>query len=223
MEDSEEIEQHMKQLYSLIQKGMQTKSLNTASLSQNLGVERKQLKRILNGSSPLTVRNFLRISQLLDLQETLMQAQQTSPQPEENTSTETPQIARITAEKSEELWAPAPLGNHAEQLIQLGFALGCNMLLLCRTASLNNSKVPKAVLERFQPRIPIQLEAEYHQYNKPQYYPEGLEIRLSFDALYTCFFPWNSIEQVSFFPLFDEDPQADDSEDTPERPTLRLV
>ena len=223
MKDSEEIDQHMKMLFSLIQKGMQNKELNTAALAQKLGMERKQLKRILNGSAPLTIKDFLHISKLLSLQSELTPEAFQEASQEDSSQEESPSIARLTTEEPTDLWTPQPLGNHTEQLVQLGFALGCNMLLLCQTSMLQSSNVPKEVLKRFQPRIPIQLEAEYHQYNKPQYFPEGLEIRLSFDALYTCFFPWKAIEQVSFFPFIDEDPTSEDPDEQPERPNLRLV
>ena len=182
-------------------------------------MERKQLKRILSQEVPLTIKDFLRISQALDLQETLMQNM-----PQEASGDPPPKTIAIAKPVSEDIWKPDPLGNHAEQLISMGFALGCNMLLLCQTSLLEGSNIPKAVLERFKPRIPIQLEAQYHPYNKPQYYPEGLELRLSFDALYTCFFPWASIEQVSFFPQYDAPSEdSEDSDTGPDRPTLRLV
>ena len=216
-----DINMHMQALYQLIQNGIKKKSLNTIALSQKIGMERKQLKKILSQQAPLTIQDFLRISHALDLQDTLMQNMPqdlpVSPNPDD-----TPTIA-LAGQNNEDVWKPDALGNHAEQLISMGFALGCNMLLLCQTSLLANSNVPKAVLERFKPRIPIQLEAQYHPYNKPQFYPEGLEIRLSFDALYTCFFPWGSIEQVSFFPKYDEPSEDSEGDNKPDRPTLRLV
>ena len=222
--DESEIKKHMQALYQLIQKGIQAKSLNTIALAQKLNMERKQLKKILSQQVPLTIPDFLRISQALDLQDALMQNMPSESHTENNTENNTENTFTIATTDSDDIWKPDALGNHAEQLISMGFALGCNMLLLCQTSQLESSNIPKAVLERFNPRIPIQLEAQYHPYNKPQYYPEGLELRLSFDALYTCFFPWSSIEQVSFFPQYDEPSEDSDEQDTtPDRPTLRLV
>jgi hypothetical protein len=208
----------------MIQKGMTKQNLNTAALAQKVGFERKKLKRILTGQSDLVVRDFMHISMALSLDADLIEEhmqnfpkekiQEASTKEEKNTIVLTQIGAKDTGK-----WDPLPLENHSKQLISYGFALGCNMLLLCDTKKLQHSSIPKEVLAQFEPRIPVQLDATYHPYNKPQYFDDGLEIKLSFDDLYTCFLPWDSIEQVIFRPSLDEESE----ESPPEPPKLRLL
>ena len=173
-------------------------------------MNRKQLKRLLNGTQELTVRDFFRISKLLSLENIVMESATTADSPSASVNS-----IQIVEEAQD--WNPKSLENHTEQLILYGFALGCDMLLICATDQLSQSNIPQKVLERFSPRMPIQLDAKYHQFNHPTYTKEGVSIRLSFDALYTCFFPWSSIEQIIFKPV------CADEEEPPEPPQLRLV
>ena len=120
-------------------------------------------------------------------------------------------------------WTPDPIGIQARQLLRLGFALGTDILFYAKTEDLLGRGIPNHILskEQFTSRIPIRLDAEYHQYIKPVYLDDGIEVRLSFDALYTCFFPWHSIIQVSFF-VEEEPPQPDNEKENP-APFLRVV
>jgi len=120
--------------------------------------------------------------------------------------------------EAEQDWSPKSFDNHTEQLLVYGFALGCDMMLICTTDKLKKSNIPTNVLERFAPRMPVQLDAQYHQFNKPTYTKEGVSLRLSFDALYTCFFSWDSIEQIIFKPI-----ATDNTEEPRKPPKLRLV
>jgi hypothetical protein len=56
---------------------------------------------------------------------------------------------------------------------------------------------------------------------------EGIHLRLGFDALYDCFFPWTAIRQVRFFPAtpeLDDEPEEEAAPDKPAgAPFLRLV
>lgn len=188
-------------LLQLITTQLRAKNITTKALSQQTKLDKKVLKHVLSGEEPLTVDQFALISQAIELDvssvvqlDTEMMEQNTSP---------TPTIAP-TPEKN---WEPDPVGNHPMQLMQLGFALGCDFLFTANTRFLQNSGIPSAVLKKYQQNIPIRLDSAYFQYYRPQYHPESLEIRLSFDAVYTCYFPWHAIEQVTFF-VDEEEPVA---------------
>ena len=121
-----------------------------------------------------------------------------------------------------------PWGNHIEQLFQIGFGLGCDLLFIADASQLEASGIPAAVLAGYEGRdMPIKLDAAYHKYNKPRYTERNLTLTLSFDALHDCTFPWHAISQVAFFPLAEEPdtpPDSDGQDDEePNRPTPRLV
>jgi len=215
MNDQPTMEEQLTQIMNIIQQGMNQKKFNTAALAKSIGMERKDLKRLLSGQRDITMREFISISSALELDASMIKEYEAKKQSEQE-NIEPLSISNETFEQNEE-WSPDALGNHTRQLIAYGFALGCNMLLLCNVERLQNSNIPQDVIDRFHPQLPIQLDAEYHPYNKPQYYEEGLELKLSFDALYTCFLPWNSINQVIFRP------EVEEEELPPETPSLRLV
>ena len=216
MDKRPNVEDQLGQLLDIIQKGMKKQHLNTAALANSIEMDRKDLKRILTGQKEITIRDFMRISMALNLDASLLEEYSgTQEKPTSSDNIEPMTLSKETDDSS--IWEPNAFGNHTRQLIAYGFSLGCNMMLLCSVNKLSTSNVPKEVLERFHPHLPIQLEAEYQPYNKPQYFDEGLELKLSFDALYTCFFPWNSIIQVVFRP------SIEDEEEETEGPTLRLV
>lgn len=220
MKETHNIDAQIKQLLDMLQRGMNQKNMNTAALASEIGLDRKILKRLLTGSSDISVRDFMRISMALNLDASFLEEQNMLPSEEAQSATPSLSLQEVIEEK-EDGWEPLPFGNHTRQLIAYGFALGCNMLLLCRTEKLKQSNVPEQVRAQFHPHMPIQLDAQYHPYNKPQYFDDGLELRLSFDALYTCFFPWHSIERVIFLPQIEEEPSSE--EEQPTTPTLRLV
>ena len=212
MKNQPTMEEQLAQITNLIQQGMNKKNFNTAALANSIGMERKELKRVLSGQRDITMREFISISTALELDASMIEEYQ-APQQEENIEP----FSLSNEAPAQEEWTPDPLENHTRQLVALGFALGCNMLLLCNVEHLKNANIPQDVIAQFHPQLPIQLDAAYHPYNKPQYYDEGLELKLSFDALYTCFLPWNSINQVIFRPEIEE------TEQPPEPPSLRLV
>ena len=125
----------------------------------------------------------------------------------------------------EEDWTPDPLGNHAEQLLRSGIAMGVDMRLIMESSQLDGSGVPNHVLQQFSPFLPIDLLAQFHPYQQPQFLPHSLQLRLSFDALYTCLFPWNAIKQIIFYPQLHEPPEEEqkEPEDTSSHPFLRVV
>lgn len=119
-----------------------------------------------------------------------------------------------------------PFGVQAEQIIRLAFGMGVNFRFVADTAQLKNSGVPPEVLRRFPEAMPIQLDAAYHRYNKPEYHEQGVSLMLSFDTVRSCFFPWSSIRQLILAvdapePVSPEDPTPD--EPPAGRPALRLV
>lgn len=119
-----------------------------------------------------------------------------------------------------------PFGVQAEQIIRLAFGMGVNFRFVADTAQLKNSGVPADVLRRFPEAMPIQLDAAYHRYNKPEYHEHGVSLMLSFDTVRSCFFPWSAIRQLILAVDAPEPVSPDDS--TPDeppagRPALRLV
>ena len=221
MNETPDIDAQIKQLLDMLQRGMSQKNMNTASLASAIGLERKILKRLLTGASDISVRDFMRISIALKLDANFLEEHNMIPSSNEPAQMKPTLTLQNNTEEESDGWGPKPFSNHTRQLVAYGFALGCNMLLLCRTEKLKNSNIPEQVRAQFHPHMPIQLDAQYHPYNKPQYFDDGLELRLSFDALYTCFFPWHSIERVVFLPQMEEDSSSE--EETPPTPTLRLV
>lgn len=133
---------------------------------------------------------------------------------------------------SEEIYlddALDPEGNQVRQLFEVGFGLGCTFFFQAKTALLQESGVPRAVLERYADReLPIQLDAAYHAYNEPEYTTHGVTLKLSFDAIYTCTFPWAAITRLAFFPEPppEPEPEPEEEEEPPSGgrpPFLRLV
>jgi len=209
---------------------MTEKGWNTSALAREAELDRRELKKILLGQAPLTVADLFRLSEALEMTPEKLQAlgfltPESSSPPNASSSVIGLPSQDVAVEEDE--WIPDPMGNHSQQLIRLGYALGCDFLLRAQTADLEDSGIPSHVLAQFKPLIPIQLDAEYHRYHKAQFHHLGLEITLSFDALYTCFFPWASIQQVIFSPLapdFSSDESSEEDPDpSPPGPGLRLV
>jgi hypothetical protein len=110
-----------------------------------------------------------------------------------------------------------PFGNQPRQLFEVGFALGCDFFFRAAVDQLEGSGVPPAVLERYAGGdLPIKLDAQYHRYNEPRFENDGLGIKLSFDDVYECFFPWSAFRQIVFFPA--PPPVVPEPEPEPEEP-----
>lgn len=217
----------------LLREMMQKKGTNTAGLAQKAGMDRAHLKHLLAGSEPLLVDEFVALATALEI----------SPQDmglplgaaaEEEGDEEVPEVPVLRAvsrrERAPQSFDPDPYGNHAEQALRLGFALGCDMFFITDTKLLGESGVPRSVLARYPEHLPIRLDAAYHRHNDPQFLPAGLQINLSFDSLCTCTFPWAAFKQVTFFPLppsatpEGEPPEEEeDKKKAPRRGHLRLV
>ena len=114
-------------------------------------------------------------------------------------------------------------------MFEVGFGLGCTFFFQAEASQLEDSGVPRMVLDRYQGgELPIQLDAAYHSYNEPEFDTFGVTLKLSFDAIYTCTFPWSSIRRVAFFPeAYEPEPDEPEAEEEPPPPKgapfLRLV
>ncbi|MEQ1566972.1 MAG: helix-turn-helix transcriptional regulator [Myxococcota bacterium] len=196
------------------------RGMNTAALATKCNLPRARVRKVLTGVEPMTLDELLAISTALEVSPTDVGLAATA----EAEAQATPAIA-VAAPDAE---APGPKvdpwGNQPEQLLRVGFALGCDLLFVTEVAALDGSGVPDAVLKQYaQGQLPIRLDAAFHSYNAPRYTPYGVTMSLSFDAVYECTFPWAAIKQVSFFPAAVEPEPAPEAPPKPGRPTLRLV
>ncbi|MBN2800499.1 MAG: helix-turn-helix domain-containing protein [Deltaproteobacteria bacterium] len=203
-------------LLELLRRLVRERGLNTASLAERAEIPRRHLRKLMDGSEPMLVDELLRLSQALDLQ---------------------PDELGIGAHEED---GPAPLGvvpdlpaegvlvqqwdNQPERLLQVAFELGCDFMFTASVEQLQDSGVPRSVLRAYEGReLPIRLEAAYHAYNEPSYDQHGVTLTLSFDAIYTCEFPWSSIRQVIFFPEAPAPKEPEEDVEPPKGPVLRLV
>ena len=189
-------EQPSVQLLRILRKTAKARGLNTASLANTAGIPRGEMKRVLGGLSPLSVDVFARLAQALNIGE----AELTNTAFSTN-QTESPKLTPIAHQEAQELPPIDPLGNHADQIIRLGFALGCDLTLVLITNGLADAGFPESVIEKHPQQLPIRLDAAFHQHNDPSFLPEKLRLTLSFDALYTVHIPWQSIAHVVIQPL----------------------
>lgn len=211
-------------LLTLILDAARKKGWNTSTLAQQAGLDRSRLKQVLAGREPMTVDELMQLSEAMTLTPMDLGLAELDTPPSEEAS---PSLAALPVPDVDELPPfPDPFGIHSEQILRLGFALGVDVFLLVDTTQLEGSGVPASIIKRFQPNLPIRLEAAYHRHNNPEYFTEGFQVRLSFDALYTCLFPWSSIQQITLFPIAPEPEEPDAVEEPPSSERggfLRLV
>lgn len=202
-------------LLALLRDVIRKKRLTTAELADKLQVDRAMLKHQLAGKEPLTVDDFIRLSTALELTpQQLGVADLPEPPLTLAAVGEAPEPGREPG--------PDPLGNLPRQVLELGFALGIDLFLLLDTAQLGDSRVPPPVRARFPDSLPIRLEAKFHRHNKPRFLDDAFECTLSFDALYTCTFPWTAFRQVTFNLPTEQEREAPQPP-KPAGPHLRLV
>ena len=190
----------------LIRDTARKRGLNTAALARAAGIERARLKHVLAGSEPLTVDDFIRISEALQFDPGELGALPAEGGAPATGGDEAPADPRVPeamprVHAGPDAIVPDPLGNHAEQALRLGYGMGCDILLVLDTAKAADSGIPRHVLSRFPERLSIRLDAAYHAPQDPRFLPEGFRVNLSFDSLYTVLIPWEAIEQVVFVPL----------------------
>lgn len=173
------------------------RGLNTAEVALKLGIDRSALRRRLAGEEPLTVDDLMTLGKLLDLRPEELAG---FPMPAEAPPSGSPRLALVDAgdAPAEDEWSPDPMGNLTMQALKYGFALGIDMFVIFDTAELEDSGVPPSVMDQFKERVPIDLPAKYHRHNRPKFEEDGFECVLSFDRLYTCFFPWTAFVQLQF-------------------------
>lgn len=204
-------------LLALLRKAMERREVTVAELAQRAGMERARLRRVLKGSEPLTVAELMTLSATLELK------------PEDLGLPGTPEGVDLVPDGPSLGIAQAPfvpvvdpMGHITEQLFRIAFSLGCDFFFLADTTQLEGSGIPDAVLSRYRGKdFPIKLDAAYHRHNAPRYEPSGVHLRLSFDRVVDCHFPWSAIRQVVFFPPA-PDPVPEPAP-IPIRPRLRLV
>ena len=217
-------------LLAMLRKVANEKKLNTAALASAAKVPRSRMKHILSGGEPMTVDEFILLSQVLELDPTGMAESL------EEEATDDPEAAASlrTVGRRESVGLDVdPLGNHSWQIVQLGLMLGIDMFVVLDASQLEGSGVPKQVLGRYPEHLPLRLDAAYHHHHQATYLPAGLQVRLSFDALYTCVIPWDAFTEVRLSPLPpepvevapepDPEPDPDPTDASPRRGHLRLV
>ena len=189
---------------------LKERNLTTSALAQSCGIPKRELKRILSGKSPLTVDQLSQIGSALQIEDQDLQ-HFLGVKPKIDTESFESDAVIQTVEDEEEDWTPNSIGNHALQIFRTGFALGCDMFFVARSELLINCGIPETILKQYGDRLPIRLDSQFFLHYRPKYFDDGLEIRLSFDAVYTCFFPWHAFEQITFY--VDEDEPSEESEE----------
>lgn len=199
--------------------------MNTAALARATGEKRAVVRNVLAGREPLTVDQLVTWGQALELKlEDLHNIQLPEDEPDKDSAG--PTALRAARAPEEDRFEVDPYGLQAEQAIKLAFSMGVDFAFVADTSQLEDSGVPQATLDRFQDRLVIKLDAAYHRHNAPEFGGDGLTLVLSFDALYTCTFPWSAIVQVTYFveppppkPRKKKEPEPEEKG----RPVLRLV
>ena len=222
-------------LLEMLRKVAKQKKLNTAALAQACEVPRTRMKHVLSGSEPMTVDELILLSQVLELDPTGMAAaaeeEEAAAKAAEAAGEAAPALRSLDRRESP-AFVLDPLGNHAWQILQVGLSLGIDMFLVLDSTRIEGSGIPRTVTSRYPERLPLTLDAAYHRHHQATYLPEGLQVRLSFDSLYTCVLPWDAFISIHLSPLAPDpiapepepDPPAtDDTPDKPRRGHLRLV
>lgn len=217
---SEPLLHHLRQL-------LKSRGMNTAALATAAGLDRDRVRRVLGGRDPLTVDELIVLAQALNLQPADLGLPTDAVELAAEDLSETPPPPKADLAAIGEVLDA--YGNQVMQLFEVGFALGCDFFFHAHTADLQGSGVPASVLSRYaDAELPIRLDAAYHADHDPRLTTEGVHLKLGFDALYDCFFPWTAIRQIRFFPARPEpDDEPEEEEETRETPAgapfLRLV
>ena len=204
-------------LVRLLRESVDRKGLNTASIASTLGVPGSELKHMLAGTEPLTVDLMIALAEILEL----------GPEDMGMLNVEIPEtpptLQPVNGKGDARAFSPVdPYGNHAEQILKLGFGIGCDMHIVLNSDQLSDSAIPEQTLKQFPDLLPIKLDAAFHHHNDPKFLPDFVELVLSFDGLYTTQIPWRAFAQITLIPLEPE------FEDEPEQPSengshLRLI
>lgn len=209
------------QLTRFIRETAAKRGLNTAALANEAGVPRGELKHVLAGSATLTVDMLVSLASALELGPNdlaLLEGQESEPELEHAL----PLSPVRESSALTDLPTLDPYGNHAEQIMRLGFALGCDIHVVLQSDRLDESGIPQTTLDQFPDLLPIKLDAAYHHHNDPRFLPDAVVLTMSFDALYTTTIPWEAFDQITLIPI---EPELPDIPDPPDAsgPHLRLV
>lgn len=244
-------------LLNKVRDGMKRRGLNRPALAKRIGMDRRQLRAVLAEREPLTVDQFFSMVEALELSPvelglpadlaglTLAGPSDADDSLGDPDDTPAPEVApapdaelrpgdgvpRLALAGQPEEPQPVlvdPDGPQAAELLRLGYAMGIDMTFGCSTEQVLHSGVPEPVLERFPDLLPIRLDAAYHHATRAQYLDEGLLVRLSFDRVRSCLFPWSAIRHVTLFPEPPLEPVPEVESERPSPPsgtgaTLRLV
>jgi len=194
-------------LVRLLRDWVDRKGLNTASIASTLGVPRSELKHMLAGTEPLTVDLMIALAEILELgPEDMAMLNIDIPSPQAA-------IKPLKIETQTDTLPPIdPYGNHSEQLLKLGFGIGCDMHIVLHTEHLDDAGIPEDTLKQFPDLLPIKLDAAFHHHNAPKFMPQTVQLVLSFDGLYTTLIPWHAFAQITLIPL---DPEYIDEPEPP--------
>ncbi len=214
-------ERPSKQLLRILRETATTRGWNTAALAKAASLPRAEMKRVLSGNSPLSVDTFALLAAALEINESDLIELGTSK--ETDADVQESDLSAVAHHEINDLPPIDPLGNHADQMLRLGFGLGCDMTLTLAKEPLTGAGFPQATLDRYPDHVPIRLDAAYHRHNDPRFLPEGIQLVLSFDSLCTVVIPWTAIRQVSLRPLHTELPKLNPKEPTDKTTHLRLV
>jgi len=204
-------------LVRLLRESVDRKGLNTASIASTLGVPRSELKHMLAGTEPLTVDLMIALADILDL----------GPEDLGMLGVELPEPSASLHALSHETQSPNlpaldPYGNHTEQILRLGFGIGCDMHIVLHSEHLVDSGIPAETLEQFPDLLPIKLDAAFHHHNDPKFLPDNIQLVLSFDGVYTTTLPWHAFAQITLIPI--EPEFEEETEPTPPNGShLRLI
>lgn len=210
-------------LLAWLRKHLDRKGWNTARVAEEAGLDRARVRKVLAGHEPMLVDELLAISRSLELTPADMAGVDL---PEPVPGAEAVQLHVADEGLDDTLPRVDPWGNQPEQLVRVAFLLGCDFLVAFDTTQLDGSGVPEATLVSYRGKskdLAIKFDAAFHKYNQPRYDPLGLTVQLSFDAVYTCRFPWTAFRQVIFFPVASEPTDEPEELPTPGVPHLRLV
>ena len=210
-------------LLALLRDVAKKKGLNTAALARLTNLDKHRLKHVLAGAEPLTVDELVVLSTALELNPAeLAQSPAADAGAPEALPTAGPVREGAATIGNLEQLTVDPWGNQAEQILRLGFALGCDIHVALDSAQLAGSGAPESVLRRYPQKLPLHFEAAWHKHHAPSFAADGVTVRLSFDALYTCVLPWAAFHQITLFPLPPSDaPEPPSEEAEPPAPGPR--
>ncbi len=189
---------------------------NTAEVARKAELSRSRLRRVLAGSEPMLVDELVRVTQALELSSSDVGLPELGAVPE-------PELAAPESEAAPEGVGVDPFGNHAKQLFEVAYQLGCTFRFSARIDALQGSGVPDYVLSQYQRHgeLVLQIDAAHHGDSNPRIGDDDVVLTLSFDDLYDCTIPWSAIVRVAFEVEPDEPPESDEPSD--DVPHLRLV